>query len=293
MFYDLQIKMIHQIQSISSPTLDAVFKFLNYFDSIYFYLFLILIIWAGYKEKWGIKLCYLLFFSFLANDFLKNFFQEPRPYFLDPSVAKAYVSYYGLPSGGAMTSLFLSIILIASWRTKWAWILGICYAALISFSRVYLGVHFPTDVVGGWIVGILLAWGFLKYTPKIEDKIEQMSDMKVYWISQAIGALFYFTMQGIWGLFFTGAAMGLGAGFYFSTKVKIPEVILSSWIKRLISIFLAIGGVLALLLPIEIYKKSFSYSLLAVIGFLEYYVMGIWMMFLFPYLRSKIFKFLK
>lgn len=293
MFYDFQLRIIHHIQSISSPLLDNIFKALNYVDSLYFYLFLILIIWSGYKQKWGVRLCYLLFCSFLVNDFLKNLFHAPRPYFIDPTVAKSFVSYYGLPSGGAMTSLFLAIILIATWKKKWAWIVGISYTAIISFSRVYLGVHFPTDVIGGWIVGGALAYLFLKYTPVIEKKLDQFSDTKIYWISQGIGVLFYFLMQGIWGLYFTGAAMGLGAGFYFAKKAGIEEIQLKNFKERIISVILAIAGVILLIYPLELYKKSISYSLTAAVSFCGYYIMGVWLMFLFPYLRMKLFKLLK
>ena len=290
MFYDIQLKLIHHIQS-SNFWIDSFFKGLNYFDSIYFYLFLIVFLWAFYNEKWGIRLTYLTFFTILLNNFLKNAFHQPRPYFLDPSVGKTFCSSYGLPSGGALMSMLFAILLIYFWRKKWVYYVAIGYVALISFSRVYLGIHFPTDILGGWVVGAFCAYVFLKLYPHLEAKIQNLSKMRIYWITQALGVAFYLTMSGDSGLGFAGATMGIGAGYYFASSFE--EVVFFSLSQRCFSLLIAFLGTLILFVPLELFRKSFSLGGVALLNFTENYILGLWMIYLFPMIRKYLFKTLK
>ncbi|MEO5949493.1 MAG: phosphatase PAP2 family protein [Candidatus Saccharimonas sp.] len=87
----------------------------------------------------------------VANLILKALFQRDRPSLFDPSVVETSFSF---PSGHAMASsaLILCVILIF-WHTKWRWLvtlIGAIVVLAISVSRLYLGVHYPTDIIAGW-----------------------------------------------------------------------------------------------------------------------------------------------
>ena len=94
----------------------------------------------------------------LVSSFLKNLFQRPRP---DLVPHGSYVSSASFPSGhsmlSAVTYLTLGALLSRSQRRKRLKAYFLLVAALLSFlvgvSRVYLGVHWPTDVVAGWAAG--------------------------------------------------------------------------------------------------------------------------------------------
>ncbi len=107
----------------------------------------------------GLRMGMILLTSAGVNSILKVLVGWPRPFWISDSVKPyAFESSYGLPSGHAENSMALWGRMAAGLkRTGWVIGLGILIF-LISLSRLYLGVHFPSDVLAGWIVaGILLA----------------------------------------------------------------------------------------------------------------------------------------
>jgi undecaprenyl-diphosphatase len=72
-------------------------------------------------------------------------------------------SKYSFPSGHAMaTTALATALVIIAWPTRGRWVvtpLALAYAFLIGVSRVYLGVHFPSDVLGGWALSLALVTG--------------------------------------------------------------------------------------------------------------------------------------
>jgi undecaprenyl-diphosphatase len=92
----------------------------------------------------------------VGNVFLKNWVARPRPCWLDHSVRLliARPSDYSFPSGHTLSSAIGATVLTLANR-KFGWI-AIPLAVLIAFSRLYLYVHFPSDVLGGALIGIIL-----------------------------------------------------------------------------------------------------------------------------------------
>jgi membrane-associated phospholipid phosphatase len=121
---------------------------------------LILFIFWCVDEKQGACLGILIIISAWLNSFLKYLLKQPRPFNLEPSLGLAFESSYGFPSGHAQTSLTLILFLVI-WasssrrasKTRLIWIGAIFLVLLIAFSRIYLGLHFLTDIAGGWIIG--------------------------------------------------------------------------------------------------------------------------------------------
>ena len=89
------------------------------------------------------------------NLLLKSIFERARPDLWDWIVTETHTSF---PSGHATASMALALCIVyLLWNTKWrkaTIIAASVYLLLIGFSRLYLGVHFPTDILGGWLLGI-------------------------------------------------------------------------------------------------------------------------------------------
>jgi hypothetical protein len=103
-----------------------------------------------------------LIISAWTNVFLKSLFAQVRPFVLDPSVGLIAASGYTMPSAHAQLAVsfwipaaFWLSTVCPRWRRA-IWTTALSIILLISFSRVYLGVHFPTDIFAGWITGGLV-----------------------------------------------------------------------------------------------------------------------------------------
>lgn len=214
MSHSSELEIIRFIQEFRSPILDGFFKFLDYFDRQEFLFTLIPTIWLGNGWKSGLKLFYILFLSYLANIALKEVFLSPRPFHIDPSVGIIHVQGYGFPSGAAQTVILLSGLLLNFWKSHSKWAVIFVYIGFVSFSRVYLGVHFPTDILAGWGVGLTL-WALYTYIgPVLETQLEKLKPLSLFLLSQFIPCLLLFWQTSAYSMGMT--AMGLGIGLFMN-----------------------------------------------------------------------------
>lgn len=121
-------------------------------------LLLILILRRKYKKAFIVGA--IVGGAALLNVILKLIFERARPDLWERLVVETTFSF---PSGHAMASsaLALSVIFIC-WNTRFRWIalvVSVLFVIVIALSRLYLGVHYPTDILAGWIVST--AWLFV------------------------------------------------------------------------------------------------------------------------------------
>ena len=111
------------------------------------------------KLKW--REMVLIFLSsilawFLAT-VLKNVFMEPRPFLGLPDVSPLWFETgYAFPSGHSATFMALAFAIYLNHKKTGC--LFIIFAILIGFARITAGVHFPIDILGGFMLGILVAY---------------------------------------------------------------------------------------------------------------------------------------
>jgi membrane-associated phospholipid phosphatase len=223
------LTVIGAVQAVSNPPLTAFMKIVTNLGSASAYMVLLPFIYWCIDEKKGLRLGLAVIISSWINITLKFLFAQPRPFWdaYDPGVGIITESLYGFPSGHAQISLVMWII-IASWgKKKWLYCAAILLNVLIAFSRVYLGVHFPTDIAGGWILGVIFLAVYFPLSGRI-DALLRRGGMR-FQITVSAAAAFIMilyrpieadNMEGaVQALLMPGAAVcGIGIGYGLSSR---------------------------------------------------------------------------
>ncbi len=160
------MKFLYFLQSIRCPVLDAIFSLITHLgEEVIFMAVGMIVFWCVEKYKGYYVLC-VGFFGTVLNQFLKMLCRVPRPWVKDPNfpiveAARAEATGYSFPSGHTQTSVGLYGGIARMTKNTAVRIVMIALCVLVPFSRLYLGVHTPADVLVS--VGIALALVFLVY----------------------------------------------------------------------------------------------------------------------------------
>jgi len=164
--------ILNYFVSIRSDFLNNLFIIITDLGSMQLYLILFSFFFLIFEDRITLKLLTLLIISYLTNSILKNIFKFPRP---DEKIVKPIYTEsgggYGFPSGHSQNSTVLWIGLYLTFRKNYLMIISIVLITLISISRLYLGLHFLFDVVGGIVIGLLILLFCFKYIDKFIEKL--------------------------------------------------------------------------------------------------------------------------
>jgi membrane-associated phospholipid phosphatase len=160
------IQLIQSIQ-ILSPGLDGIMEFFTFLGKVEFYMIFITFLYWIVDANLGFKAFMVLLSTDIVSVSLKKFLHQPRPYWIGDVKGMGVETSYGIPSSHASDSLSVWGYLAIKFKKPWFWATAISLVILISFSRLYLGVHFPHDIVAGWLIGLVILFLFIRYEKKI------------------------------------------------------------------------------------------------------------------------------
>jgi len=281
------IEVIVAIQTIRSPALDAFFQGVTFLGNAEFYLLLAPVFIWSVNYRLGARLGILLLLSAYINQALKELFMQPRPCEPRPDVCIDQADSYGLPSGHAQNAIVFWGV-IAQWiGTAWAWIAAILLMLLIGISRIYLGVHFPTDVFVGWAIGIVILGLYIVLGERVEKWLEGRSLAVQILLALALPVLFLAIQPSDVTAQITGAFAGIAVGVALGVRYLDFDAGGQIW-KRAVRFLLGVAVVAAIFFGLRIIFPGEGESLYAIFRFVRYGFVGLWISLGAPWLFLRV-----
>lgn len=305
----------------SLPGLAGLMRGFSFLGSEEFFLLAMPVLYWCVSAPLGARIAVLLITSDALNSLLKLAFHLPRPYWVEARVqALASETSYGMPSGHAQTAVAVWGGLAAQLKRRWVWLVALVIIALISFSRMYLGVHFPADVLAGWLVGALLVWAFAKWESALVARLRALNVWVLLGLALAVSLIYLALVSGAllmtvaapdppqWGLSAAqatqtpvgeaainprdpespvsaaGRLFGLGASLALmahTTRARFNAG--GPWVKRGLRFGVGVLGVLVFWLGLKAIFPEGTSALALTLRFVRYTLIVLWALYFAPW----------
>ena len=272
------LDFIIMIQQIDTPMLDSFFRAITSLGDELFYLLLFPFLLWCVDFYLGIRVGIIFLLSVYVNSGLKEIFQQPRPFEILPEIQKVQASGYGFPSGHAQSSLVVWGS-IACWEKQtWLRTISVLLILLIGFSRIYLGVHFPTDILGGWLSGgLILGLSYFIFLKIKLGSIQKNMILKIVGIT--LFPIILLQFQSSPDIISSAAALtGVGYGLLLFHSF-IGGMRPGNWFKRLISFLVGVVGIGIIYLGLKFILPSEGQPFYQLSRFFRYLLLGMWISF--------------
>lgn len=269
------IDLIIEIQKIRSPFLDKVFLASTDLGGTFFYILFIPFLYWCINEKSAAGLAIVFFFSFWLNSEFKDLLSQPRPYSFKPDIVIGHSSGYGLPSGHSQNSLVLWILLASWFKKKWLYTAAALLTLFISFSRLYLGHHFPTDIFGGWFLGIVVLLVYFGLRGRVSPWFSELKLSHKITASILIPGVLAFLSRTPWTVSSIALLSGFATG-YLIMKTYNGFKAHGTAIQKLLRYLIGISGICIMYSAISVIIPVKSSPLYLPSCFLCFWLGGFW-----------------
>ncbi len=183
------MEFLRFLEGIRTPFMDTLMSLITQLgDELFFMVIAITMFWCFDKRR-GYYLLSVGFLGTVLNQFLKLVFRVPRPWVLDPDFtivesAREAATGYSFPSGHTQNAVGTFGGVARSAKKRWVQIVCIVILLLVSFSRMYLGVHTPKDVGVSFVIAVVLLLALYPVFQKMDERPKMM-----YWLLGAMTVL--------------------------------------------------------------------------------------------------------
>ncbi len=314
------IDLIVALQQL--PWLTAALLAVTWLGSEEFFLLVMPAIYWCFSRPLGARVAVVLITSNALNGLLKLALHLPRPYWVDARVrALSSETTYGLPSGHAQHALAIWGYLASQARgvrPAVAWGLALTLIGLISLSRVALGMHFPADAVGGWLVGAALLWAMWRWQAPLTAWLQRLSLAQQLLAAVLVAVVYALAAGGALAVTSTtadpagwattaaaaqvepidprspenaanaaGMLLGLGVGLALANRYARFEAS-GPWGKRTARFLIGVVGILLFWRGLALIFPAEPLGLGLALRYLRYALIVIWALFLAPWVFVKL-----
>lgn len=259
------METIRFLQSFENPFTTYFFKSITFLGGEVFFLVIIPILFWVYKKRVARDAMILLLTSLFVAVLIKYLTQLPRP----AGVALVEAGGTSFPSGHAMGAAVFWGYLAYAVRKMWFSVISILLIVLICLSRLYLGVHWPRDVIGGLVMGLILLYLFVATQNKAEKLyvfLQSGAGLPIFFIA-TVAASIIFPHEHMVTLM--GLAFGVACGLFAESRFWVVE---NGGTKFMSFVKIVLGTLVTLALWKGLWKifpegLIFSYIIYMIVGF--------------------------
>ena len=259
-----------------SPGFDLPFQALTFLGDETFYLMFMPLVYWSIDRRTGAALFILLLFSAYLNAMAKVMVDQPRPFNYDARVKPlGHAGGGGMPSGHTQNSVVIWGYLARQHRKTSGWVIAGFFMIGIPLSRIYLGVHFPTDLVGGYLLGALILILFIRFAPRLENWLAEKGFVRQLLLALVLPMLLIFLNPtgNTYVLSMIAALFGVSAGFVLErryVRFSSDGLVRKRIIRYLLGIVILIGLWVGLRLAFASLEPAGFFR------FVRYSLVGLW-----------------
>lgn len=279
------------LQKFSSKGMDLLMNFFSFTGESFVIIAIVAYIYWNISKKKGITISIIFLLSMYINQILKLLVHTPRPYEVVPEIEGKRIETAGghaFPSGhsqGASTFYFMIAWL---YNRNWIWWASAILVLLVGVSRMYLGVHWPVDVAGGWLIGLLFAYiGYEMLYPYVNDDknaTKVLLGISLLLLLSAVSSIFLLTPEQSIPLYLMLATFwGTSAGYLLDMHYLNFEENAKNLGIAILRFLVGMGFVFVIIKGAENLIPHKGIDI-----FIRYFLVGIWISFIYPFLAKKV-----
>ncbi len=317
---NLGIQIIQWFQHLG-PWLTPIMKLFALIGSVQFYILAISTIFWCVDAALGLRLGLFLMISATLNEALKVGFHGPRPYWYSREVTAlgSPENTFGAPSGHGQNAVVFWGTIAKRMKTRLVWIIIGILIILIGLSRIYLALHFPHDVLLGWLVGAILIWVLLHYEKPVVSwltrysLIIQLLLIFLFTMILFVIVIIFHLVLGSWSVppvwvsnahqafpteppinplsyknsvLSIGAFFGMAAGWIWMSRAG-GFTVQDAWYRLLLRYILGLAGVAILYLGIDQIIPTAESIVSYILVYIQFVLIGLWITGFAPWLFVK------
>lgn len=270
----IEIEIIKWIQAFATPTLDQFFIYVTMLGEEIVYIALLTLIYWCVNKALARRLLFALTLSVWSNGLLKTLVNLPRPIGVEGirSLRIETATSSSFPSGHTQTVGTFMWVASKEVKRKWFSVIALILTLLVALSRIYLGVHWPKDVIGAMVIAVIIG----QISVVVNRDIERNGNYLPLFIVTILAASTLIVLKDTSYIKTVGLLVGFVIGYALEENFVNFEV-RGSLDRQFIKYIIGIAGIVGI-------QYLFGHFIpeTHLMIFIEYFTIMIWGMFIAP-----------